>query len=147
MGACRSNHHVFSSVDGVLRPSRDLAFPVCFSITAYTAIMEITLVPTPPSDDELTVYQVLDDLGKLGLVWREIDKASANEQAIIDDILSGHYERPLRVVAFNTDEGWSRDVTNEIVIKLLDSAAQGRWLTAPAWEFVERRTAAAITAS
>lgn len=104
--------------------------------------MEITLVPTPPTNDELTVYQVLDDLGKLGQVWREIDEASANEQAIIDDILSGQYERPLRVVAFNTDEGWSRDVTAEIAAKLLDAGTQGRWLGPAAWEFIERATAA-----
>ena len=73
-----------------------------------------SLVPTPPPNDELTVYQVLDDLGKLCYVWREIDEASANEQAIINDILSGQFKRLLRVVAFNSDAGWSRDVTEEI---------------------------------
>ncbi len=104
--------------------------------------MEITLILTPPTNDELTVYQVLDDFGKLGHVWREIDEANANEQSITDDILSGQYERPLRVVAFNTCDGWSRDVTVEIATKLLD----GRSLTMPAWEFVERVTAAAATA-
>lgn len=106
-------------------------------------LMEFTLVPTPPIGDELTVYQVLDDLGKLGRVWREIRESGANERAIIDDILSGRYERPLRVVAFNTDEGWSRDVTKEIAIKLLDAAAQGHQpLTISAWEFVEWVTTA-----
>lgn len=106
--------------------------------------MEIILVPMPPAHNELTVYQVLDDLGKLGHVWREIAEASANEQAIIDDILGGQYVRPLRVVAFNTDDGWSRDVTGEIAAKLLDAAGtQGRSLGATAWEFIERATAAA----
>jgi hypothetical protein len=107
--------------------------------------MEFTLIPIPPTNDELTVYQVLDDLGTLlGPVWREIDEASANEQAIIDDILSGQYVRPLRIVAFNTDDGWSRDVTCEIAAKLLDAAGtQGRSLGAAAWEFIERATAAA----
>jgi uncharacterized protein YcbX len=110
--------------------------------------MRFTLVPTRPTSDELTVYQVLDDLGDPPrTVWREVDHASANEQAIIDDILSGRFERPVRVVAFNTDENWSGDVTNEIVAKLLDAAAGGRLLTAPAWEFIERVTAAASTAS
>lgn len=59
--------------------------------------MQISLVPMPIS--KLTVYLVLDDLGKRGRAWREIDEARANEQALIDDILSGQYERPLRVVA------------------------------------------------
>jgi hypothetical protein len=77
----------------------------------------------------------------------ELDQSSANEQAIINDILSGgSTERPVRVVAFNTNEGWSRDVTKEIAIRLLDAAARGRLLTAPAWEFVERVTAAASIA-
>jgi hypothetical protein len=107
-------------------------------------LMEIILVPMPPAHNELTVYQVLDDLGKLGQIWREIAAASANEQAIIDDILSGQYVRPLRVVAFNTDDGWSRDVTGEIAAKLLDAAGtQKRSLGAAAWEFIERATAAA----
>jgi hypothetical protein len=106
--------------------------------------MEITLVPMSPAHSELTVYQVLDDLGKLGCIWREIAAARANEQAIIDDILSGQYVRPLRVVAFNTDDGWSRDVTGEIAAKLLDAAGtQGRSLGATAWEFIERVAAAA----
>jgi hypothetical protein len=29
-------------------------------------------------------------------------------------ILSGHYSHPVRVVGFNTAEGWARDVTEEI---------------------------------
>jgi hypothetical protein len=107
--------------------------------------MQITLVPTPPANDELTGTKSWT-IGKLGRVWRKIDEARANEQAIIDDILSGQFERPLRLVAFNTDEGWSRDVTSEIAIKLLDAAAQGRSLSPPAWEFVERVTTAATTA-
>jgi hypothetical protein len=107
-------------------------------------LMDIALVPMPPAREELTVYQVLDDLGDLGPMWREIAEASANEQAIVDDILSGQYVRPLRVVAFNTDDGWARDVTGEIAAKLLDAAGtQGRSLGAAAWEFIERATAAA----
>jgi len=107
--------------------------------------MEITFVPTPPTDDELTMYQVLDDLGK-HRVWCEMDEARANEQGIIDDILNGRFKRPVRVVAINIDEGWSLDVTKDIAAKLLDDACtQGRSLTAPAWEFVERVTAAVTT--
>jgi len=103
--------------------------------------MQFSLVPT--AVNKLTVYLVLDDLGKLGRVWREIDEARANEQAIVDDILSGQYERPLRVVAFETDEGWSCDVTKEIAAKLLDAGTQGRSLGPKVWEFIERITAGA----
>jgi hypothetical protein len=105
--------------------------------------MQISLVPMPIS--KLTVYLVLDDLGKRGRVWCEIDEARANEQALIDDILSGQYERPLRVVAFDVDEGWACDVTKEIAAKLLDVGMKGRSLGAKAWEFIERVTAGATT--
>jgi len=105
--------------------------------------MQITLVPTPIN--EQTVYLVLDDLGKRGRVWREIDEARANEQAIINNILSGQYERPLRVVAFEIDDGWSCDVTKEVAGKLLDVARQGRSLGDGVWEFIERVIAGATT--
>jgi hypothetical protein len=33
-------------------------------------------------------------------------------------LLEGQYSAPVRVVAFNTAEGWSRDVTKEIAAEL-----------------------------
>ena len=33
---------------------------------------------------------------------------------LIREILEGQYEDPVRIVAFNTAQGWSRDVTVEI---------------------------------
>jgi hypothetical protein len=98
--------------------------------------MQITLVPTPTN--ELTVYQVLDDLGEQGHVWREIADSEANEPTIIENIITGQYEHPLRVVAFNTEEGWARDVTQDVAERLLNAAEQGRVLGATAREFVER---------
>ena len=103
--------------------------------------MRITLIA--PLVDDRAVYLVLDDLGKRGRVWRQIDEARANEQAVVDDILSGQYERPLRVVAFETDDGWVRDVTRDIAAKLLDAGSQGRSLGDGAWEFIERVVAGA----
>jgi hypothetical protein len=106
--------------------------------------MQITLIPTPIN--ELTVYLVLEDLGERGRVWREIVDGEGSEPAIVEDIITGQYEHPLRVVAFNTDEGWSRDVTDEVAAKLLDAAlVQGRALSASAREFVERVTGRSLT--
>jgi len=105
--------------------------------------MRITLVT--PLFDEQAVYLVLDDLGKRGRVWRETDAARASERAIIDNILNGHYERPLRVVAFEADDGWVRDVTRDIAAKLLDAGSQGRALGDRAWEFIERVISGAAT--
>ena len=43
-----------------------------------------------------------------GLAWPETDVAHTGR-----DMLS-QYSSPVRVVAFNTTEGWSRDVSDEI---------------------------------
>jgi hypothetical protein len=54
------------------------------------------------------VYLVLEDLGEQGRVWREVADGGGSEPTIVEDIITGQYEHPVRVVAFNTDEGWSR---------------------------------------
>jgi hypothetical protein len=63
-------------------------------------------------------YLVLDDLGRLGRVWRETNDIDANREALIRELLDDLYSRPARIVAFNTTEGWSRDVTLDIADEL-----------------------------
>ena len=58
---------------------------------------------------------MLDDFGRgLGRSWRDTDEARADRTALIIDLLDGQYNDPVRVIAFNTAEGWSRDVSQEI---------------------------------
>ncbi len=60
------------------------------------------------------VYLVLDDFGeRLGRAWRETDEESADRHAVITDLVDGQYSNPVRVIAFNTAQGWSRDVSVE----------------------------------
>jgi hypothetical protein len=40
--------------------------------------------------------------------------AGANRAALIRNLLDEQYEDPVRIVAFNTAEGWSRDMTVDI---------------------------------
>lgn len=54
------------------------------------------------------VYLVLNDYGHLGVAFVEADPETADLETIIDDLISGQYARPLRVVAMNVDEGWAR---------------------------------------
>jgi hypothetical protein len=61
---------------------------------------------------------VLDDFGALGRSWRETDEQGADRETVIRDLLSGHYSKPVRIIAFNTAEGWSRDVTVDIAEEL-----------------------------
>jgi hypothetical protein len=54
----------------------------------------------------------------LGMAWRETDPADTNLKTVIRDLLDGQYADPVRIVAFNTAEGWSRDVSEEIAREL-----------------------------
>ena len=96
-------------------------------------------MPTLVPSNDATVYTVLEDFGKLGCVWREIDQAEANEEAVIAGILIGEYEHVARVVAFNTDQNWARDVSEEIAAKLVEAGRkEGCELGASARAFTER---------
>ena len=96
------------------------------------------LAPGGPAFD-VTVYLVLNDFGPLGRAYVETDEAHANEATIVENILSGQYSQPLRVVAFNTAEGWARDVTEDIARAALSKAqSERRPIGKAAQEFLER---------
>ncbi len=55
-----------------------------------------------------------DDLGRLGAVWREADAEATDLETVITDLMSGEYSEPVLVIAFNTAEHWSEDVSEDI---------------------------------
>jgi hypothetical protein len=69
--------------------------------------------PLVPLLDE-TVYLVLNDFGELGCAWVETDAAAADLETTICNLLIGQYSAPARVIAFNTSEGWSKDVSEDV---------------------------------
>jgi hypothetical protein len=71
-----------------------------------------------PRGDGQNVYLVLDDLGRLGHVWREADDSAAELEAVMLDLLAGQYKSPIRVVAFSTVEQWSQDVSADVAQEL-----------------------------
>src|SRR5882757_5695562 len=71
-----------------------------------------------PNGNDQTVYLVKDDLGKLGAVWREADAEATDLETVITDLLTGQYKDPVRIVAFNTAEGWSQDVSEDVAHEL-----------------------------
>ena len=71
----------------------------------------------PKSEDE-RVYLVLDNLGRLGRVWSEVDAETTDLETVILDLLEGQYKNPVRVVSFNTAEGWSQDVSADVAHEL-----------------------------
>jgi hypothetical protein len=50
----------------------------------------------------------------VGLTPRPTESAEVVQYALVRNLLEGQHEDPVRIVAFNTAEGWSRDVTVEI---------------------------------
>ncbi|MCS3896061.1 hypothetical protein M2171_005194 [Bradyrhizobium japonicum USDA 38] len=56
---------------------------------------------------------VTSNFGRNGNAWREADFERALE-TVIQDLLAGKYRQPIRVVAFNTAERWSEDVSEDI---------------------------------
>ena len=80
-----------------------------------------SIVPDALSRD---VYLVLDDVGgRFGLAWPAADVAATDRPRLIRHLLEGQYMSPVRIVAFNTAEGWSRDVTEDIAAELAQACA------------------------
>jgi hypothetical protein len=80
--------------------------------------------PTPSlvPDHDVTVHIVLDDFGRAGRAYRETDEERADLETVIDDLLTGQFNKPLRVVAFNTSEGWARDISEDVAWEVVKRA-------------------------
>ena len=99
----------------------------------------LNLTPLAPDEADVIVHIVLNDFDDLGRAYAETDEAQADEATIVENILSGQYSRPLRVVAFNTAQGWSRDVTEDIAVAVVSKAlSEHRSIAKAAQEFLER---------
>jgi hypothetical protein len=81
---------------------------------------------------------VLDDFGgRLGRAWRETDEEASTREMLIRDLLDGQYHNPACIVAFNAAEGWSRDVTMDIVGELRRRFVEYDAVPASLQEFIE----------
>ena len=81
-----------------------------------------SIVPHWPNQD---TYLVLEDLGgRFGRAWRETDEDATDRETLILNLLSGEYKNPVGIVAFNSAEGWCRDVTVDIANELRRRCAE-----------------------
>src|ERR1700722_3707118 len=80
------------------------------------------IMPPLNPENDVTAYIVVEDFDQAGRAFRATDLAEADLGTIVRNMISGEYRDPLRVVAFNTVEGWSRDVSEEIAYDVLDRA-------------------------
>jgi hypothetical protein len=72
-----------------------------------------------PNGTDQTVYIVLDDFGKLGRAYPETDPERADLETVISDLISGQFNNPVRVAAFNTAEHWAEDASEDIAREIL----------------------------
>ena len=96
-----------------------------------------SIVPFGASQD---VFLVLDQFGgRLGRAWRETDEEDTDYNTLIRHLLEGQCNNPVRVVAFNTDEGWSRDVSDDVADELRERCAEsGEEIPIFLLDFLER---------
>jgi hypothetical protein len=69
-----------------------------------------SIIPNDRLDRD--IYLVLEDF-RSGSAWRETDEADTDVSTVVEGLLTGQYEQPLRVVAFNPVERRSRDATGK----------------------------------
>ena len=93
----------------------------------------------PERSNDVTVYMVLNDY-RTGLAYVETAADEADRETVIRNFLSGQYSNALRVISFNTAEGWSQDVSEDIVSELLERAIDGDdTLSEATKRFIDRR--------
>ena len=114
-------------------PDKRLFKPIAEDAGAMTDTP--SLVPVSESSD---VYVVLDALPTFGRVWRELSEEAANQETVLKLIANGEFHGPVRVIVFNTAEGWSRDVSEAIAGALLEREASEGDLSESARRFVEQ---------
>jgi hypothetical protein len=71
-----------------------------------------------PYGADQTVYLVVDCFGRLGTAYRESDIERTDLETVITDLMSGQFNDPVRVVAFNTLEHWAQDVSKDVALEI-----------------------------
>ena len=66
-----------------------------------------------PYGADQTVYLVVDRFNT-GSVFRETEIERSDLETIISDFMTGQFNDPARVVAFNTLEHWADDVSKDV---------------------------------
>ena len=67
----------------------------------------------------------------------ETDEEATDREMLIRNLMDGQYRQSVRIVAFNTAEGWSRDVTMDIADELRRRFAEYDEVPASVQDFLE----------
>jgi hypothetical protein len=80
-------------------------------------VMQVAAPALVPFGADQTVYLAIDSFGR-GDCYREIEIERPDIEAIIADLLAGQFNEPVRVMAFNTLEHWSEDLSKEVAAEI-----------------------------
>jgi hypothetical protein len=93
-----------------------------------------------PYGADQTLYLVVDGFGD-GASRRELEIERTDLEAAICELMLGQFNDPVRVIAYNTLEHWSEDVSAEIALEIQSRCdMDGRDLPEHIKDFVERST-------
>jgi len=96
-----------------------------------------------PYGADQTLYLVVDRFGRFGSIYRETEVERTDLETIITDLMSGQFNDPVRVVAFNTLEHWSEDVSKQIADEMqIRCDIEGVAIPEHVIDFVARHTGA-----
>ena len=97
----------------------------------------------PYGADE-TVYVVVDRFRAGANIYREAELERTDLETIIGDLMSGQFNDPIRVVAFNTLEHWASDISAEVAAEIqIRCDIDGEPLPEHVADFVERHARSA----
>ena len=92
----------------------------------------------PVTRIETSACLVVNDFGRRGRAYCETDVEATDLETVIQDLLDGQYWHPVRVVSFNTVEGWSRDISADVADELRRCDLQMREVPSSILDFIER---------
>jgi len=104
--------------------------------------------PLVPGSFDQDIYLVFNDFGRLGRAWPETDEEHTDRDVVMQHLFEGQYSDPIRVVSFNTAEGWSRDVSEDFADELRNRCMWERGEIPPYLEgFIHRHVDGAVQLS
>ncbi len=119
--------------------SRIIVSQISFRWRTTMAEANCSLNSVPYGADQ-TLYLVVDGFGG-GASRQELEIERTDLEATIRELMLGQFNDPVRVVAFNTLEHWSEDVSSEIALEIQSLCdMDGRDLPEHIKDFVERST-------
>ena len=100
-----------------------------------------------PFGADETVYLVVDRFLAGRDIYREAEFERTDLETIIADLMSGQFNDPVRVIAFNTLEHWARDISAEVATEIQTRCdIDGEPLPEHVGDFVTRHAASHPTA-